>query len=55
MKKLFLLIAVAATMTAQAASPEFIALQDSLSENFGNVYGASIATVYANKPAADTA
>ena len=55
MKKLFLLIAVAATMTAQATSPEFIALQDSLSENFGNVYGASIATVYANKPAADKA
>ncbi|MBP5560898.1 MAG: FKBP-type peptidyl-prolyl cis-trans isomerase [Muribaculaceae bacterium] len=56
MKKVLFLIAVAAAaMTAQAASPEFIALQDSLSENFGNVYGASIATVYANKPAADKA
>ena len=53
MKKLLLVVATLAGLTAQAQSPEFNALQDSLSENFGTVYGASIATVYANKPAAD--
>lgn len=53
MKKIFFFFATIAALTAQASSPEFVALQDSLSETFGSVYGASIASVYASKPAAE--
>ena len=55
MKKFFFMAMMAATATAMAqnSNAAITAAQDSLSENFGTVYGASVASTYAGKPLTD--